>query len=637
VPRSVIESFSARGREVVRAIERFRAEHGRAPEVGELQALKLENRRAKVVVTKADLQRSWNQTAARHDFDSDHLARGEEPARAPGSPGPKPLLEDRIEQRLTERAATFPASELRAVALEQSAGELLPQQAIELTQTMISERRVLSLQGGLMTTLIVRAREQAIERRFAELAKPAGRDVGEPARTHAADQVRERIGAPLSEEQATALRAISGPERTAVLVGPAGTGKGVVIDAAAYAEQLAGAEAFGVAVAGATAQRLGQDSPALAGRTLTLDALVSRAERGRLALGQRTTVYFDEAGMADTARLDSLTELIADRGAKLVVIGDAAQLPSIGAGGMFERLAELVPGAELSNVRRTLDPAEQRAWAELRAGRAERAMAHYLTAGRLHFSDERDQAVEHAVSEWAKLTEVHPVEEVALISDASNKEIDRMNARAQHYRAARGALGDIEVRVPGVHYGLRAGDRVALIAQHRQQGMVRIENGERGKVLAIEPSGAALIEFDSGERRGFAAEELERVRLGYAQHIHRAQGATVTRTLVVTGGWQTSKEPAYVEASRARRGTDWFIAREDLGVEGQDSERIARLAQRMSESRAQVPSLARAELPDMRTGPGFRDPVEHARAIPPGIARVLHRLAREVAQPERDR
>jgi hypothetical protein len=487
VPRSVIESFSARGREVVRAIERFRAEHGRAPEVGELQALKLENRRAKLVVKKADLQRAWNETAARHDFDADRLVHDGAPIEAPDS-----LLEDRIEQRLTERAATFPASELRAVALEQSTGELSPEQAVALTQTMIAEQRVLPLEGGLMTTLTVRAGEQAIERRFAELAKPAERDVGEPSRMRAATLVRDRIGAPLSEEQLSALRTISGPERGAVLVGPAGTGKGVVIDAAAHAEQLAGADTFGVAVAGATAQRLGQDTPALAGRTLTLDALVSRAERGRLALGQHTTVYFDEAGMADTARLDRLTELIADRGAKLVVIGDAAQLPSIGAGGMFERLAELVPSAELSNVRRTLDLAEQRAWAELRAGRSERAMAHYLAAGRLHFSDERDQAVEHAVSEWAKLTERHPVEEAALISDASNKEIDRMNARAQHHRAARGDLGDVEVQIPGVHYGLRAGDRVALIAQHRQEGMARIENGERGEVLAIEPNGAAL-------------------------------------------------------------------------------------------------------------------------------------------------
>ena len=38
--------------------------------------------------------------------------------------------------------------------------------------------------------------------------------------------------------------------------------------------------------------------------------------------------------------------------------------------------------------------------------------------------------------------------EVALISDASNLEIDRLNARAQHYRAERGELGDIEVQSP---------------------------------------------------------------------------------------------------------------------------------------------------------------------------------------------
>ena len=54
----------------------------------------------------------------------------------------------------------------------------------------------------------------------------------------ASDQVAERIGGRLSAEQAHALEVITGPERAAVLVGPAGTGKGVVIDAAARAEQL---------------------------------------------------------------------------------------------------------------------------------------------------------------------------------------------------------------------------------------------------------------------------------------------------------------------------------------------------------------------------------------------------------------
>jgi len=227
VPRGLIDAFSSRTREVARAIERFRAEHGRAPEPGELRALKLENRRAKMLTTKSDLQRAWEETAARHSFEGQPI-RGVDMDRAgvPNLP-----LEDRVEQRLTERAATFQASELRAVVLEQSVGQLEPRQALAAAKSMIADRRVLPLQGGLMTTLAVRAAEQAIERRFAVLAREAGRDVGERARAAAGEQVRERIGGSLSEEQLAALRAITGPARGAVLIGPAGTGKGVVIDA----------------------------------------------------------------------------------------------------------------------------------------------------------------------------------------------------------------------------------------------------------------------------------------------------------------------------------------------------------------------------------------------------------------------
>ena len=89
---------------------------------------------------------------------------------------------------------------------------------------MIAERRVLPLEGGVMTTLTVRAQEQAIERHFTKLAAPAGRDVGETARELASGQLAERIGGRLSDEQTHALEVITGAERGAILVGPAGTG-----------------------------------------------------------------------------------------------------------------------------------------------------------------------------------------------------------------------------------------------------------------------------------------------------------------------------------------------------------------------------------------------------------------------------
>jgi conjugative relaxase-like TrwC/TraI family protein len=629
VPRGLLDAFSARSREVARAAERFRAKWGRAPERGELRALKLENRKAKTLVTNTDLQAVWNNTAARFEFTETEHTQRLTTGREQESERP---LADRVEDRLTERAAMFQPGEFRAVLLEQSVGELSPSEALTFAKTMTAERRVLPLEGGMMTTLTVRAREEAIERHFTQLSTDSGRDVGERARDIASMDVAERISGNLSGEQAHALRVITGPERVAILVGPAGTGKGVVIDAAARAEQHTGHQTFGIAVSGSTAQRLGHDSPALAGQTLTLDALVSRVERGQLHIGRDTTIYFDEAGMADTDRLQRLTETVQRTGPKLVCIGDGAQLPSIGAGGMFDRLAQLAPSAQLSNIRRTLDPAEQRAWADLRAGRSDRAMAHYQSRGQLHISNTRDDAVEQATRAWATLTETYDPSEVALISDASNQEIHRLNARAQHFRAQRGELGDLEVPIPGTHYGVCQGDRIALIEQHHEPGQERIENGSRGEILDIAPTGDVLIQFDiTGRERTLHGDDLARIRLGYAQHIHRAQGATVTRTLVVTGGWQTSKEPAYVEASRARKGTDWYVNRDDLGTEGHDTDRIHRLAHNMRTTHAQTPSLAHPQLPDLDYGPRFDRTIAPSRQHHiPGLARAL----RHIVKPE---
>jgi conjugative relaxase-like TrwC/TraI family protein len=637
VPQGLIEAFSARSREVAAAAERFRAKWGRAPERGELRRLKLENRKAKLPVTRSDLQRVWDEKALRHG-----TSRGRHDRPAARRSRPRAALEDRVEERLTERAATFAPGELRAVLLEQSAGELEPVDALARASGMIAERRVLPLEGGQMTTLAIRAKEQAIERTVSQLARPAGRDVGDLARQAAADQLAERIGARLSDEQERALEVITRPERVGVLIGPAGTGKGVVIDAAARAEQATGHQTFGIAVSGSTARRLGHDSPALAGNTLTLDALVARAEHGTLRLDDATTIFLDEAGMADTHRLSRLCELVERSGSKLVAIGDGAQLPAIGAGGMFDRLTTIAPSAALSEVRRTLDPAEQKAWADLRAGRTDRAMAHYLRAGRLHMSEDRDQAIERAARDWAELTRTLPIEQLALISDASNLEIARLNARAQHYRAERGELGDIEVHIPGVHYGVRAGDRVAMIDQHHQPGVERIENGAKGEVLDITDEGDVLVQFDaSGQWRTLAGDELAKLRLGYASHIHRAQGATVTRSLVVTGGWQTSKESAYVEASRARQGTDWYVNRQDLGEHGHDTDRIKRLARDMSRSRTQTPSLARRELPsheqwaDLDLTISRHGPDRYAPRLP-CILRTINRAIQPPA-PERTR
>jgi conjugative relaxase-like TrwC/TraI family protein len=614
VPEKLREAFSGRSREVARAADRFRARYGRAPERGELRNLALENRRAKRLATRSDLENAWRETASRYDFGPDEVLRLLAGDRPPRTLQP---IEDRIEERLTERHAVFEARELRTVALEHTAGELTPHHALQIADGMIRDRRIVTLEGGRMTTLAIRAQEQAIERRTASLARRAGRDVGHPARTSATREVAERIGSPLTAEQARALLVLTGPERAAALVGPAGTGKGVVIDATARAAQLAGQETLGIAVSGSTAERLGADSPALQGQTLTLDALIARANTGGIHVGPDTTVILDEAGMADHKRLDALTELVERIGAKLIVVGDGKQLPSIGPGGMFDRLTQHAPTIELETIHRTKDPEEQRAWQALRAGEPERAMAHYQARGRLHLADTRDKAAENAVQTWAQLTEHHhDIRQVALIADASNREIDRLNARAQHLRAQRGELGADELPLSSVHYGLRQGDHVAFIAQHRPPGQTRVENGTRGEVTDISEDRTITLALDgSGRTLRLADEDVESLRLAYAQHVYRQQGATVDRAVVLTGGWQTSKETAYVQATRARHGTDWHLGRDQLGEEGQDPDRITRLAQRMSNSRLRTPSIDYRELPGAAWNP-TRDPLRLRRLFP---------------------
>jgi conjugative relaxase-like TrwC/TraI family protein len=265
VPHELVQEFSKRSCEVAHAAERFRARNGRAPERGELRNLALENRRSKQLTNHADLQRVWQETGARHRFGPNEALQllAHEPQEI------ERAVEGRIEARLTEHHAVFAPGVLRAVALEQTAGEMGPDMALAVSREMVRDRRVIPLEGGRITTLAVRAQEQAIERRATGLARPVGLDVGEVAREIATREVSERIGAPLSHEQQQALQTITGHERLSVLVGPAGTGKGVVIDTAARAEQLAGRDIVGIAVSGSTAERLGTDSPALAERTLT--------------------------------------------------------------------------------------------------------------------------------------------------------------------------------------------------------------------------------------------------------------------------------------------------------------------------------------------------------------------------------
>ena len=207
-----------------------------------------------------------------------------------------------------------------------------------------------------------------------------------------------------------------------------------------------------------------------------------------------------------------------------------------------------------------------------------------------------------------------------MITDASNHELDRLNQQAQEQRAAAGELGEQRVQLPDRPYGLAQGDEVLFASQHAVPGGQRVENGTRATVVAVDErtSGVRVRTEEPPPREvDVNTKELDGLRLAYAQHVYKAQGLTADRALVLTGGWQTDRERAYVAVSRAREQTDIYAAREDLGHQGIDSDAIDRLAERMSESRAQQASITRAQVEPARGGAGAvsvrRAPARRAR------------------------
>ena len=588
VDEEAARAFSKRTEEVHRAAQRFRAEHRRDPERGELRSLSVTSREAKLPRTRGELDRAWREVAARH---------GLREVPGPDHPGgAEPATDDWAERVLhgaTSKQAVFEERELRCVALEHAAGAgLTAGEALDRLGDLRADGAVLELEDGRLTTARMRAVEERLEHRVQRLGRTQAREIPAAVRETAVCSVEERLASPLSAEQRLAVETLTRGERAAVLVGQAGTGKGVVIDAAARAELAAGREVVGVAVAGRTAQRLAEDSPAFAGRVRTLDGLVTALEHGRADLGPHSTVYVDEAGMGDTARLARLVDAVDQRGGSLVLIGDARQLPSIGAGGMFDRLHGVAPSAELREVRRTSDPAERDAWRALRCGDPALAMAHYRERGALHFSDTRTGAVDRAAGRYVELAGERDQGEIALMTDSGNAEVDALNLRVQQLRLDAGELGGEALELPDSGHAIRVGDRLAWTRPMVTADGPRVENGVRGEAIAIdEHKGSLLVRLDgSGREVNVGADDADAVRLGYAGHVYRQQGATVERAVVVTGGWETSRESAYVEASRARGGVEWHVARDQLDG-ADDAERVDQLAAQMRMTGVQIPSI----------------------------------------------
>jgi hypothetical protein len=254
VSKALSEHWSSRSDDVHQAARLFRQRYGREPRPGELDSLTLGTRGSKSAAPSTDVNAAWRALGAEHDQTA---ARSEEIFHDWSLHGdPNVELAKELLAEVTKERSMITERELRAKAYELSAGVCRPADADRLIDELTRAGALLQLEDGCWTTRELRETEQRTidiaERRASEHAAP----VSDRSLTRARREIGQEIKGSLTQEQRDALETITATGGVSVLVGRAGTGKGVVIATAARAWQLEGNEVFGTAIAGSRAQQL---------------------------------------------------------------------------------------------------------------------------------------------------------------------------------------------------------------------------------------------------------------------------------------------------------------------------------------------------------------------------------------------
>ena len=354
-------------------------------------------------------------------------------------------------------------------------------------------------------------------------------------------------GSSLGADQKTAVRRMClGGEALCCVTGPAGAGKSRMLEVARAAWDSAGHRVLGLAPSAMAAGVL-EESSGIASETLARTLLTATLRTTTLRSGD--VVILDEATMAKSAELALLVSLAGEAGAKLVAIGDPAQLGAVGAGGLFRTLANDTRAVELGGTRRFAEPWEAAAVLRLRA-RDQGVTATYADKGRILEAD-ADGAVEQALCAWQAAKDRGAS---VVVMAADHEMVDALALRARALLVEAGVV-EHEGIAAGRHV-VGVGDEVVTLRNDRRLTTTSgdwVRNGDRWKVLARHGDGSLALRHlaDHGSVLLPSSYVTEHLGLAYALTVHKAQGMTVDEAVVVVDR-SMSGEQLYVAMSRGR-------------------------------------------------------------------------------------
>lgn len=407
--------------------------------------------------------------------------------------------------------------------------------------------------NGDVTTKDYRAAEVTLSKSCAALSATKGAAVDARHIKHAIrkqnDEMQDRFGGRLSEEQRAALRHILGRDQLSCVVGLAGAGKSTMLKTARMAWEKQGIAVHGAALAGKAAEGL-QSASGITARTLA--SLEVSWKNGYEPISSGDVLVVDEAGMIGTRQLMRVASKLQSIGAKLVLIGDPDQLQPIEAGRPFRRLLETHGAAKLTEIHRQREEWQRQASRDLAEGRVREAVETYDKHGSVTNRWSRDTALAVLVEDYVADVELNGRDISRLAFAHRRKDVYALN---QAIRSALRTSGASKLEtIFDTETGPRAiakGDRIVFTRNDKTMG---VKNGMLGTVTKTSHNQIMVnLDNEDGQRRTIAINPntYRAFDHGYAVTIHKSQGATVDRSYVFAS--RTMDEPlSYVAMTRHR-------------------------------------------------------------------------------------
>ena len=237
----------------------------------------------------------------------------------------------------------------------------------------------------------------------------------------------------------------------------------------------------------------------------------------------------DEVSMLDVYLAGSLLGAV-KKGAQVVFIGDADQLPSVGPGAVLSEMiaSECVPVIRLDKVFRQSNGSRIATNAKLiRHGNLGLEYGDDFC-----FIDSPDitESAELLVELFLRETEKHGVDNVALLSPFRQKTETGVNALNTYLQSKINPPASTKNEVECGKRLFRVGDKVMQTKNHED-----VNNGDIGYVTEIYGYGndkTLYVDFGDGRIKEYEGSDLDRLDLGYASTVHKSQGSEYKSVII---------------------------------------------------------------------------------------------------------